>query len=130
MWHYLMVKNLSGLLRGITSTHYGGFNCLDCCRSYRTKSKLELHKKICENHDYCKVEMQAEGNNIIKYNLGEKSMKVPFVIYADLECLLEKISTCINNPNQSSTTKINKHIPSGYSIFTSCSFDKSKNKLL
>ena len=56
-------------------------------------------------------------------------MKLPFVIYADLECLLEKMSTCINNPNESSTTKINKHTPSGYSIFTYCSFDKSKSKL-
>ena len=33
-----------------------------------------------------------------------------------------------NNPNKSSTTKINKHTPSGYSISTSCSFDESKNK--
>ena len=128
-WHYLTVKNLSGLLRGITSTHYGDFDCLNYFRSHRTKSKLELHKKICENHDYCKVEMPAKGNNIIKYNHGEKSMKAPFVIYTDLECLLEKMSTCINNPNESSTTKINKHIPSGYSIFTNCSFDESKIKL-
>ena len=73
--------------------------------------------------------MPTKDNNIIKYNHGEKSMKVPFIIYADLECLLEKMSTCINNPNDSSTTKINKHTPSGYSIFISCSFDKSKNKL-
>ena len=36
------------------------------------------------------------------------------------------MSTCYNNPEKSSTTKINKHIPSGYSIFTHCSFDKSK----
>ena len=62
-------------------------------------------------------------------NHGQKSMKLPFVIYADLEYLLEKMSTCINNPNESSTTKINKHTSSGYSIFTHCSFDKSKNKL-
>ena len=39
------------------------------------------------------------------------------------------MSTCINCPNESSTTKINKHTPSGYSIFTHCSFDESKNKL-
>ena len=127
--HYLMVKNLSGLLRGITSNHHGDFYCLNWFRSYRTKSKLELHKKICENHDYCHVEMPTKGNNIIKYNHGEKSMKVPFVIYADLEFLLEKMSTCMNNPNESYATKIIKHTPSGYSIFTSCSFDKSKNKL-
>ena len=122
-WHYLVVKNLSGLLKGITSTHEKDFYCLNCFHSYRTKNKLESHKKICENH-----EMPTKDNNI-KYSHGEKSMKVPFIIYADLESLLEKMSTCINNPNESSTTKINKHTPSGYSIFTSCSFDELKNKL-
>ena len=124
-WHYLTVKNLPGLLRGITSTHHGDFYCLSCFRSY----KFELHKKICENHDYCRVEMPTKDNNIIKYNQGERSIKMPFTIYADLECLLEKMSTCINNPNESSTTKINKHTPSGYLIFTHCSFDQTKNKL-
>ena len=126
-WHYLVVKILSGLLKGIASTHEKDFHCLNCFHSYRTKNKLESHKKLCENHDYCHVEMPTKNNNIIKYNHGEKSMKVPFVISADLECLLKKMSTCINNPNESSTTKINKHTPSGYSIFTSCSFDESKN---
>ena len=73
--------------------------------------------------------MPTKDSNTIKYNQGEKSIKLPFVVYADLECLLEKISTCQNNPNESSTTEINKHAPSGYSLFTNCSFDKSKNKL-
>ena len=128
-WHYLVVKNLPGLLRGITSTHKEDFYCLNCFRSYRTENKLEVHKKICKNHDYCHIKMPTKNNNTIKYNHGEKSMKLPFVIYADLECLLEKMSTCINNPNESSTTEINKHTPSGYSIFTHCSFNESKNKL-
>ena len=128
-WHYLVVKSLSGLLTGITSNHKEDFYCLNCFHSYRTKNKLEAHKKICENRDYCRVEMPTEDNNTIKYNHGEKSIKLPFVVYADLECLLEKMSTCYNNPEESSTTKINKHTPSGYSIFTHCSFDKSKSKL-
>ena len=128
-WHYLTVKNLSRLLRGITSNHDGDFYCLNCFHSCRTKNKLEAHEKICKNRDYCHVEMPTNYNNLIKYNQGEKSIKLPFVVYADLECLLEKMSTCYNNPEESSTTKINKHTPSGYSIFTHCSFDKSKNKL-
>ena len=73
--------------------------------------------------------MPNKDNNIIKYNQGEKSIKLPFAVYADLECLLEKMSTCQNNPNESSTTEINKHVPSGYSLFTHCSFDQTKNKL-
>ena len=128
-WHYLAVKNLSGLLRGITSNHAEDFYCLNCFCAYSTNNKLEKHKKICENHDYCHVEMLTKDNNIIKYNQGVKSIKMPFTIYADLECLLEKMSMCQNNPNKSSTTKINKHTPSGYSVFTYCPFDESKNKL-
>ena len=127
--YYLTVKNLSGLLREITSNHEGDIYCLNCFHSYRTKNKLEAQKKICENHDYCHVEMPTKDKNTIKYNQGEKSIKLPFVVYADLECLLEKMSTCYNNTEKSSTTKINKHKPSGYSIFTHCSSDKSKNKL-
>ena len=73
--------------------------------------------------------MPTKGNNTIKYNHGEKSIKMPFTIYADLDCLLEKINTCQNDPNKSSIAKINKHAPSGYSIFTHCSFDESKNKI-
>ena len=45
-----------------------------------------------------------------------------------MECLLEKIITCYNNIEKSSTTEINKHTPSGYSLFIHCSFDKTKNK--
>ena len=91
--HYLVVNNLSRLLRGITYNHHADFYCLNCFHSYRTKNKLEAHKKIDENHDYCHVEMHIKGNNTIKYNLGEKSIKMPFTIYADLECLLKKMST-------------------------------------
>ena len=106
-WHYFVVKSLSGLLTGITSNHKEDFYCLNCFHSYRTKNKLEAHKKICENRDYCRAEMPTKDNNTIKYNHGEKTIKLPFVFYADLECLLEKMSTCYNNPEESSTTKIN-----------------------
>ena len=73
--------------------------------------------------------MPEEYTKTLKYNEGEKSMRVPFIIYADLECLLEKMNTCHNNPEKSSTTKVNKHILFGYSLFTHCSFDTTSNKL-
>ena len=44
-WHYLTVKNLPELLKGITSTHEKDFYCLNCFYFYRTKNKLEAHKK-------------------------------------------------------------------------------------
>ena len=128
-WHYLSVKSLSRLSREITGNNHEDFYCLNCFQSYTTENNLKKHKKVCENHDYCYVEMPEEHNKILKYNQGEKSMKVPFIIYADLERLLEKMNTCHNNPEKSSTTKINKHTPSGYLLFTHCLFDTTKNKL-
>ena len=47
-WHYLVVNNLSRLLRGITSYHHDGFYRLNCFHSCRTKNKLEAHKKYAK----------------------------------------------------------------------------------
>ena len=55
-------------------------------------------------------------------------MKIPFVINAGIEPLLQKIDTCHNNLEKLSTTKINKDTASGYSFFTSYSFHVSKNR--
>ena len=72
--------------------------------------------------------MPDDNNNILEYSSGEKSLKVPFIIYADLECLLKKINTCSNNPEKSYIGKKAAHKPSGYSLVTCFSFDKSKNE--
>ena len=127
-WHYLAVKSTLGLLRGITSNHNGDFYCLNCLHSYTTEEKLRKHERICNNHEFCHPKMPDENNKILKYIPGEKSLRVPFIIYADLECLLQKINTCQNNPEKSYTEKKAKHKPSGYSLVTCCSFDKSKNE--
>ena len=78
--------------------------------------------KVCENKDYCYVEM-PEGDASIKYLHVVKSMSL-FVIYADLESFLKRMDTCINDPDKSSTTKINKHEMWGFSLITQCSFDE------
>ena len=72
--------------------------------------------------------MPDENNKILKHNPGGKSLKAPFIIYSYLECLLEKIDTCQNNTKTFYTEKKAKHKPSGYSLNTCCSFDKSKTE--
>ena len=123
-WHYLTVKSISRLLKGITSNHKEDFYCLNCFHSYTTTKILKKHEKICKDHDFSHVNMPDEDKKILKYNPGEKSLKVPFIIYADLECLFRKINTCQNDPKKYSTEKIVEHTPSGYSWVTCCSFDK------
>ena len=79
-WHYLAVKSLSVLFRRITTKHEGNFYCLNFFQLYTTENKLKKHKIVCENHDYCYVEMPEKDNKILKYNQGEKSMTVLFII--------------------------------------------------
>ena len=52
-WHYLAVKKPSALLRGITSKYNGDFYCLNCFHSFATENKLQSHKGVCENKDFC-----------------------------------------------------------------------------
>ena len=43
-WHYLAVKSVSALLRGLTSNHNGGFHCLNCFHSLSITNKLKKHE--------------------------------------------------------------------------------------
>ena len=47
---------------------------------------------------------------------GKKSLKAPAIMYANLDCLLEKMHSCQNNSEKTYTEKIIKHTPSGYSL--------------
>ena len=72
--------------------------------------------------------MPGEGENILKYSPGDKSLKPPFIIYADLECLIKKEEFCQNNPENSYAQRKSKHKHSGYSLSLICSFDETKNR--
>ena len=65
--------------------------------------------------------MPFEDTNILEFNQYQKS-EAPFIIYADLECIIEKIDGCKNNSENSSTAKVREHIPSGVSMSTISSF--------
>ena len=110
-------KKLSTLLRGITSKCHGDFYCLNCLHSFATENKREPHEKVCENKNICKLVMPSEQTNKLELNQCQKSDKAPFVIYAHLEYLIEKIDGCKNNPENSSTTKVGEHIPKGFSMY-------------
>ena len=91
-------------------------------------NKLKCNERVRKNKDFCGIEMSSEKNKILKFKQCMKSEKMSYIIYADLECLIEKIDGCKNNPEYSSTTKIGKHIHCGYSLSTIWGFYHIKNK--
>ena len=122
------IASLSRLLRGIKSNHKGDFYCLNCFYSYRTDNKLKKHENVCNEHDYCYPEMPTEDNKLLEYNHGQKSLKVPFIIYFDLESIPPKMLLFQNNPEKSYTERKAEHISSGCASLVTFSFDLTKNK--
>ena len=78
------------MVEGKLSNHHGDFYCLNCFSSYPTENLLKEHEEIFNEHDSCHIEMPKWFEKILKYNPGEKSLRAPFAIYRDLECLLKK----------------------------------------
>ena len=54
--------------------------------------------------------------------------KGPYFINEDLECLIENIDLCKNNPENSSTTKVDECITPSFSMSTIWSFKRIENK--
>ena len=61
--HYLTLRSLSALLKRITSKHKSDSYCLNCFHSYKSKEPLEKHMKVCEDKDYCYIEMPKKGES-------------------------------------------------------------------
>ena len=62
--------------------------------------------------------MPFEDTKTLEFNQYQKCDKSLFIIYADIECIIEKIDECKNNSENSSTTKVIKQIPLGFSMAT------------
>ena len=90
---------------------------------------LKKHGRLCDNNDYCSLEMPIKFNKTLRYNYGEKSLRTPFVIYADLEYLLLKQQSCQKNPNESYTERKAFHKPCGYALNLDSLFDSKQNKM-
>ena len=140
-WHYIAlksertddgfnrpIKRLSRLFRGITSNHWGDFYCLNCLHLFGTDNALKKRERLCDNNDYCSVEMPTQFNQTLKYNHGKKSLKTPFVVYVDLECLLIKKQSCENNPNEFYTDREAIHEHCSYPLDLASSFGSKQNK--
>ena len=64
IWHYIAIKSMPALLRGVVSTHNGDYYCLNCFHSYRTEEKLKAHEELCINNNFALIKMPTEDKKI------------------------------------------------------------------
>ena len=115
--HYVAIKSLSRLLSMQNSKHkekeYFWMNCL---QGFHKKFPRDEHMKCCLNNESVKVEM-SHKRPIAEFCDGQYQFKVPFIMYADFESLLEPIQGSSKGPSGPWTTPINNHIPFGWCVW-------------
>ena len=122
--HYCWIKNMSALNSGQVNKHKGKmYYCRYCDNSFPSEVSLRKHEEYCSNHKAVKVKMPEKGT-MLEFKNHQRSMRVPFVVYADFEAFPEGISTCTPNSDESYTNQYQKHTPCGFCYYIKCTNDE------
>ena len=115
--HYSWVKRLTALLYDQSKNSNSKHFCERCLHGYTTRDLLERHKPECKGllKSPTRTEIPKEGENKMAFKNYYKQMKPPYAVYADFECIVEKIHTCEPDNKRSFTVKTEKHEPCGFS---------------
>ena len=118
--HYCFVKRVSALLYDQSKHRDTKHYCMLCLTGFSREDLLENHKKYCNGlkGKPTRIDMPKEEEKIVSFQNYYKQMKAPYVIYADFEALVKKISLCELGPEskkKSYTMKTEYHEASGYS---------------
>ncbi|XP_072394634.1 uncharacterized protein [Diabrotica undecimpunctata] len=119
-YHYCHITNLSRLIsRQVNKRKTKLFLCNRCLNYFSTEGKLSEHEKMCANINNCKMSFpKYESVSFKNYTYKQTT---PFVIYADFECMLEKVT---DHQASISTKKYQKHIPYSAGYYVKCSYDE------
>ena len=103
--------------------------CMHCLQCFSSERVLNNHKDNCiQVNGTQAIKMPDKGNNILKFNNFHKQQPVPFVIYADFEAIIEKISACSPKDHKSYTEANQKHTDCGYGYKVVCCYDDKYSK--
>ena len=107
--HFALVNNLNRLWFGQDSKNKNQRQVCDgCLNSFNSKETLEVHQEFCVD-DGVKAVLPPRKSTV-KFKKVQCGTIVPFTIYADFECILEKTEKRIGEK----TTQIQHHIPCSF----------------
>ena len=123
--HYVAIKSLERSLSKQNSKHKESQHfCTNCLQGYSDKRSRDEHYTYCRCNESVRIEMPVK-KPIVEYSDGQYQFKVPFIMYADFESILEPIQGASNNPSLSSTRGVNIHAPSGWCLYSKSAYARS-----
>ena len=108
---------------------------------FTQKFSRDQHRDYCKDNESVRVEMPKQGSTI-KFKDGQNQFKVPFIMYADFESILEPMGLQVPgslsdptespslNPTQPYTNEVNQHTPSGWCVYSKFTYGDFDNPLI
>ena len=89
--HCVAIKSLSRLLSSQNTKHKGKeYFCMNCLQGFKEEASRNEHVGYCKDNKSVRIEMPHK-KSIVEYSDGQFQFKVPFIMYADFESILESI---------------------------------------
>ena len=127
--HYVAIKSLSRLLSSQNTKHKERqYFCMNFLQGFWEESSRNEHIGYCKDNESVRIEMPHK-RPIVEYSDGQFHFKVPFIMYADFESILELIQGLENNPRISTTRVVNVHTPSGWCVCSEFAYSEVKGPL-
>ena len=127
--HYVLIKDFNKFMFNQTKHRNKKHFCMHCLQCFSSDRVLNEHEDNCiQVNGTQAAKMPDKDKNILKFNNFHKQQAVPFVIYADFEAIIEKISGCQPNNDKSYTEAYQKHTDCGYGYKVVCCYDDKYTK--
>ena len=127
--HYTVIKGLSRLLRSSNTKHKcKQYFCTNCLQGFSLEASRDEHRVYCENNETVRVEMPRKRCKI-EFCDGQNQFKVPFIMYADFESILEPIESPNPDPNQPYSQNVNQHVSTGWCVYSKFTYGEVKDPL-
>ena len=102
---------------------------MNCLQGFTQESSRDQHQVYCENSESVRVEMPKQGSTV-EFKDGQNQFRVPFIMYADFESILEPMDPVEpGSPSQPYTNEVNQHTPSGWCVYSKFDYGDVDNPL-
>ncbi|XP_071578601.1 uncharacterized protein [Temnothorax nylanderi] len=89
--HFAWIKHLSRLVSSQINKHgHTKYICDRCLHYFSSSDKLQSHTVECREVNKCAIRLPSEDNKWLSFKNHSRKERLPFVVYADLECVLQK----------------------------------------
>ncbi|XP_070155824.1 uncharacterized protein [Polyergus mexicanus] len=120
--HFAWIKNLSSLVSSqLSCGKRRQYICDRCLHYFGSEDKLQSHIVDCREMNDCAIRLPSDKEKWLAFNNYNRKERLPFVVYADLECVLRKT----DGDPMGSTYTFQHHQVFSVAYYVHCSYDES-----